>query len=388
MRRFIQSVGIVLFAAVLVAPVVQMLTGIVPKVGLSGVEPPGPPISKMLNFWGFKSGELARRVERQFGRELGLRGVLVRTDNELNYRVFGAMSGNRFVGKDDTLFTVGYSPGRDWVAPTDDAVIGRLVESLAAGQKAFRVAGLTLLPLVSPIKTRFAADLLPDDVRRVAELDERRQIDEFREQAEAAGLLYLDGPKLFDDLRPRARAPLFPRGGVHWSNYGAAEVLVEMVRILDVVDERWDFVALEITRVEPRNKPRPPDDDLAQLSNVWSTDRFFGESFEPTLRWVEGSGGRRPRVLFIGTSFTWQLATQASFRDVEVYYYNRTRFTVQNRKRRREGPVPNQADPAFLDELTRFDLVVLEAPEHALRSMNWEDLIGKVGQAVAAAESR
>ncbi|MFK7927317.1 MAG: hypothetical protein AB8H79_03965 [Myxococcota bacterium] len=346
---------------------------------LVGVETP----VKVPDFgWiGWHDGAISQWLNKRAELDLGMRKTFIRTENQINWKVFGTLNTHIFAGKDNVLFSANYSDGSDWCNEQVRQHIGRLTKTLATAQRALADHDIMMVPVVSANKSTFQRDALPPALARVAAIDVPTRVDVFRAAAEENDLHYLDGPRFLEDLKPRALAPAFAKGGVHWSNYAGAEVLLELLRQLKERSSK-DFFDYAIVDTHWHNPPRPPDRDLAKLANIWTQPDLYEPAMDVTIGPVPGTGTVHPRVLFVGTSFCWNMTLRKgteSLGALEVYYYNKSRFIVEGETKTKVGPAPDPTAPDFLAKLAAFDLIVVEGNENSIIVMQYDKLFHALG---------
>ncbi len=178
-------------------------------------------------------------------------------------------------------------------------------------QDAIEARGQTFVYVLTPSKAAQYPDLIPADFTCPSSLQDREKwAPTFTGMLRAAGVHVADASSAVHAARQSYPFPLFPRGGLHWGNVGAA--LGEAA------------LATELTRLRPSigvtpqpfawhmAEPRGTDGDLAAELNLLHGPN---EPLTPTIDWLpESKPATCPvhRIVFIGGSFSNLLANDLS----------------------------------------------------------------------------
>ena len=147
----------------LLAPGLQMQFKFLPEKHLSGKTfKAGLPELELS--WILK-GEYQSKVETWLKTKLGFRGKLVRTDNQLNYWLFGLMSSRShtplILGEDDFLFEKSYIDFYNRLSPAKEGVLEVVAANLAELKGLLAKKGIPLLIVISPSKAEVYPEKLP-----------------------------------------------------------------------------------------------------------------------------------------------------------------------------------------------------------------------------------
>jgi hypothetical protein len=337
---------------------------------LNGAEP-----AKPLPAWSlgaFASGEFQRLFDAWFAANMGLRGTLVRTDNQLNFSLLGESSSSYasriVVGAENTLFEYFYIQAYRGENRQPSGRLASLAKRLRRAQDVLARQGKLMLVLISPTKPYVYPERLgpwapPPGSRPTTDYDVLVPM------LRAEGVRVLDAAALLREWRPRSRYPLFAKGGTHWSQYGACLVAAEIARRVGEEIGRALF-AVDCGDVEVRRKPRYFDTDLADLLNVWTKRAVFEPLAYPNVRPERAAEhARRPRAVFIGSSFVWPIADYLSkaevFDELSFLYYYNSKFAFAGAKNRQVS----WQRLRWKEELAPYDVVLLEESQAALASI-------------------
>jgi hypothetical protein len=318
--------GLALHLALIATPGVARLLH-APDVALQGVVPPR--VSPGLSWAAWWDGSLQADLQTTQESSLGLRGVLVRTDNSLQELLGDTKPGAPVVhGDHGTLFL--YEDVRHYTRRSEEvpdlARVRDLADLVARLQTKLEQRGTHFVVIVSPSGT----SIYPEDVPARWRLRDPDAIERgaaaanaFRSQLTVRGAPFTDAATV---LRARAagsdaeRELLWSRLGRHWAPVGSCAVLREALapllpnfpcqtRELDVVNDRhWNR-------------------DLLALLNRWERQPSALSILPKTT--VIPHCPFRP--LIVGTSFSlnlmeWMRGATADV--VRLFYYNSTIFEV------------------------------------------------------------
>lgn len=264
-----------------------------------------PPPYPTLNWQGLQNNSYQTRLEDYAEATLGFREWFIRLRNQLAYSIFHvAHAQGVLVGRDRVLFEE--SPikaylGQDAVSA---AVVQYHVRRFRAVQDTLARRGKLLVFVAAPSKASFMPENLPRYYRH--QPPRRSNYQAYAAALRAAGVNFLDLSQAFRQWKDTATSPLFPRGGIHWSAYGASLAADTLLHYLEH-HSHYDLPDVRLGRGEVSSEPRNNDDDIVQAMNLlWQPAaydlRYPTASFQPL-----GPGQRRPNLLLIGDSFSWRI---------------------------------------------------------------------------------
>jgi len=316
-------------------PLAQQLTRVFKEEPLYGYTPPSPALPTDLVAAWFDR-RFQQWVETTVATKTGFRAALVRTYNETAFRLFHGLP---------HLDVVAVEPGgliyRHHVMSLNDSVLlgsekrkeyERRARRALIVQNVLARLGSHLLMVIAPSKggaypdvvprrflARDAAELLGDGVQYGAVL-------------ERMGVHVIDFGREFRTLRPRLPYRLDAPYGVHWNFYAgclAARRIVE--RLHDETGDILTGIDCEPALLETAHST---DIDGLAMLNLWQPDRYLVPLPYPTVRAIERPGAVRPRMLFIGDSFSDQVRQPLSLARV----FSEVAFSSYFMTLRRDGP--------------------------------------------------
>ena len=332
--QIVRLVIVSVFFILTALPGAQYLFRFAKEEKLHGVEeetveaPPSPTKASFL------SEEYQRTYESWLSRNIGFRGYFVRTDNEINFRLFHEISSNYasplVLGKNNTLYEKLYIDALNGAGVTSDKNLRRIVRRVRRLQGLLEKRGITLLVFLTPSKAGIYPENIPERYLLADRpTDEESNYTRLASMLRSAGVRTLDSRKLLRTWKKDAAQPLFARGGTHWTQLTACRVTEALMN-----DFRPIAPAIPPIRCEPlesRALPDPFDRDLADLCNLRDSAPLYETLLYPAVEPnLSAPPADRPKMLFVGGSFLWSVffyldAFQA-YSERDMFYYYSRRF--------------------------------------------------------------
>jgi hypothetical protein len=178
------------------------------------------------------------QTEQWLSDHYGWRSLLIRTKNELDYRIFGTSS-RVYYGSDDVIYMRRWTDER---FPVLDAVLrdtqrrGILLKRFRDKLEIYRAAGIVTIVVIAPSKEVIYPEYLP---WYVAPYD-TTLLREFIVDLRAAGVTVIDAEQLLLEAKPH-QPMLFHKQDFHWNRLAAHLVT--------------DAVLAEVAKVIPAQRP-------------------------------------------------------------------------------------------------------------------------------------
>jgi hypothetical protein len=232
---------------------------------------------------------------------------MIRINNQLDYWILNTTRmyrGNIVVGKQGVLFERGYISQAFGYAPAmpDDAIrsVGAKIKQL---HSLLAARGVALLVIATPGKVSFMSNFVPTAFPNYHQ-KAPRNFDRLLKIFSEMGVPFFDCRREMRESPEASRAPLFPRGGTHWTMLGAYAALERPInQLLQKVNQSASTrLVLDDVWVTPI--ATDTDSDLLDLTNLLAPDRSYG-----TVRVrVHIAGSPLPKaIVFVGSSFGAQI---------------------------------------------------------------------------------
>jgi len=331
MLRFRPWLPCAAFVATLSLPLLQTAVPLLPETRLGGVSSEPRACEPSLDTW--NDGSLQQWLESMLRSELGLRSWMVRTDNELRLRAFGSAKRPVVAGRDGWLLEDGYLP-TNMIARSEEVALQVITRAhnFHRLQVELGKRGIQLASVISPSKTWTYPELVPwpHDAAMRAMASRITYPEALRASLEITGARTFDIGALFRQWKrndPAGSPPLFPKGGIHWSNHGSARAAVYVLQGIEAATG-VDFASLALTSVEQASDLEGSENDLVRLANLLDTSPWEKPIAQPTLLVGNGVPVASVPMLIVGSSFSWELArhcaTGGCASPVTIWYYFRT----------------------------------------------------------------
>ncbi len=339
-------------------PLVQYLTHWLPDKGLNGsfsrIEKP----SISTNTW--FNGEFQKRSRWHYRDHIGHRSLLVRTYNQWVYSLYKIPRAKHVItGPENILYSDLYTKtlqGKDYLGKQ---IIKQRIDHLEKLGNLLEKKGSHLVLFQAPGKAWFYQDLLTEFPKA-----DSTNYEVFSEILKTRDLNYFDCQELFMNMKDTCSYPLFPKNGVHWSNYGFHLALDSFGIFLNQA-LGYNLPELEIVEIEVSKHPKFTDQDIEDGMNLLF-DLPEPSLAYPKIRFREG--GNKPKALIIGDSFVWGPWNHGLFagyfEQPEFWFYNRSAYL--DGKGRVERDFKNSAEI-----LKEFDLIIILTTDAKLESMPW-----------------
>jgi hypothetical protein len=217
-----------LFALVIAAlflPMLQMLVPFAEVSYLYGAIVPTKKESMTAESW--FSGAYQENRNAYINEQFGFRNTAVRLHNQIAFSLFRKAKANGvIIGKEDYLYEIKYIDAFRGAEEVSQSKVDSNFVMLKALQIKLKEKGIELVVVMNPGKASFYPEFIPDEFPI---LSNRSYYSEYQKGLKAQGIQHIDFGKWFRDMKGKTPAPLFPKTGIHWSQYGATLVADSLV---------------------------------------------------------------------------------------------------------------------------------------------------------------
>ena len=192
--------------------------------------------------------------------------------------------------------------------------------------------------------------------------------DVFLEFADQKNLNVIDFQKYFLENQNNIPYPIFPKHGIHISEYAETIVMDSLMKYVENIQSK-DLYDHSITDPIETTIPQRRDEDIAVALNL-KTPLVNDETLAYTkIKLVRRDRENEPRVLVIGDSFYWGLYPRVKghglFKRYEFWYRNHQVFPSPKNKKQ----FSSQAK--CLESLKGFDITFVMATSNAMDYAGW-----------------
>ncbi|MGK5094432.1 hypothetical protein WDW89_20750 [Deltaproteobacteria bacterium TL4] len=316
-----------------------------------------------LDWTSWNEGSYQKEVENWLHQNMGLRGWMVRFDNQLNLSLFRELDQqkNIIVGRNQWLHDKGYIDpymGKDKVP---DQQLENSVKQMRIVQDLLAQHQVAFLFIMSPNKARVYPETLPDGYLN----PKKTNYESLMELLKKYGVHFIDGNASLIEFKRTSPYDVFVRGGVHWSHYGAClftqKLVLEMEQLLH---QKLGILDCSVSQVD--YQPTGTDRDYATLLNLLTPEYAIGPTAHPKATWSHPK--KVLNVLEIGSSFLHNindLITNPLTRQLDFYYYYKRNIPYRSSSQ----SIPPKEE--FKSVLLQKDIVLLENNEGFLFNVDF-----------------
>lgn len=306
--------------------------------------------------------------QKDAARRIGVQSMLYRSAIHWKQQAYWSLLGmsgtdNIIVGRGGELLSHEYVADYCQFDPGGmQATALPWAERIRELQDFFRARGQMFLYLVTPSKVATHPEYLPAGFPCPGRAYDGQKMEIWRHALRQAGVAFVDGPEIVRRALPQYPFDLFPRGGTHWNQLGAALATRASIAALNAQGARLPQLEFDFTI---SHDPQGVDRDLLTLLNLMYADASYPV---PVLTYRSQAEGpcHGPRIVEVAGSFIFQInnALQhlACPPDIRVYWYWKYRAIHIGDWEHRDA-VPDERRE---DIMGWADIVLLEENEQML----------------------
>ena len=286
-----------------------------------------------LSLKNFASGKYQSNIEQYSRENFGFRERHIRLYNQFNYSLFNETTCHFIVpGKDGWLFYTEafndyygiepihqyrtYDRAREW-ARKDVRLMNKL-------RYVLKDYGIEFLCFMAPNKAEIYSEYLPyhtpapeDAIHTAAYYDSLMTAIDFP---------HVEMTKWYQSMKDTASFLLFPKRDTHW-RYSAVYGYDSLFSYMNSLNN-FGIPDIHIDRLVKLDTMYPENDE--QTLNLIFPIGNDSPKYHADITVDCGEGCRKPKVLFVGDSFIWDLETYMPWKemleDVEIWFYNKSAF--------------------------------------------------------------
>lgn len=355
MKNVVKTGLLVILIGVLCIPMLQYYF---PTISMKPLE--GSYEKKSLESFSWKGwfeGTFQSNFDDWYNENFGFRNFFVRLHNQLNYSVFTQTNSHKIViGKNGYLYEEEYIKsyfGQNFQGINN---ISETVNTISATAEYLKEHNTQFLIVIAPGKGYFYPEYIPNYL--ITKKDSTNY-DVFLAAIKSSGIPCLDFNRVFLNRKDTASFVLYPKTGIHWSQASIPFVLDSLNKFVEALT-KIDMYGMKYSYPEPTPFPDRQDTDIERSMNLLFP--LENELFVyPNYVWEPQSNKRKPKAIFIGDSFFWQiynLGTNKRFYDDAEFWY----YFKQAHAEKYSTP-PEVKDLDILNKLIDSDIVVLFTSE-------------------------
>jgi hypothetical protein len=316
-----------------------------------------------LTFKTWFSGRYQDKMETFVTNLFGLRSFCVRVNNQVAFSLFKvAKANNVIVGKENYLYEEKYITsymGKDFIGEKRGAEV---LKNLKFVSDKLAQMNKQLILVLAAGKASYYPEFIPDRYKRV---NEQTNYKFLAQKAKEAGIHVIDVNAWFMAEKNKAPYPLYPKYGIHWSEYGsvlAADTIVKTIERLRNID--MPDIKIEKITMGP---PDGIDYDIGDGMNIFERLQSF-DMANVKLKSESDTGKTKPNVLVISDSFYWGMygwGIANCFNNHHFWFYNKQVYPESFKEETFVGTLN------FRQCIDKHDVVILMATENNLFDLGW-----------------
>lgn len=281
----------------------------------------------------FASGQYQSNVEQYSRENFGFREWHIKLYNQLNYSLFNQTTCHFIVpGKEGWLFYTEafndyygiepihqyktYDRAREWARKNV-----RMMNKLRYVLKDY---GVEFLCFMAPNKAEIYPEYLP--YHQPAPADAIHTAAYYDSLMTSIGFPHVEMTKWYQSMKDTASFLLFPKRDTHW-RYSAVYGYDSLFCYMNSLNN-FGIPDIHIDKLVKLDTMYPENDE--QTLNLIFPIGNDSPKYRADISVDCGEGCRKPKVLFVGDSFVWDLETYMPWRQlmdyVEIWFYNKSAF--------------------------------------------------------------
>jgi len=350
------------FLFVLVFPFFQNQTRRIKITPLNGAIVNPPNIDFTLENW--FSEDYQKTKEKYVNSAFGFREIFIRFNNQIAFNLFRKSNVYRIViGKDDYMYNVEYIKsyyGDNFIG--EDSIRNRILRLKFLNDTLSKL-NKTLIPIFASGKATFCAEYIPKKYKKTIG---KTNYEYHIKLATEYGLKHIDFQKYLLEIKDTSRYMLFPKYGIHWSNYAQCIVAdsiihyIEKARNIDCPELYWTKVNIQ--------QPIKSDYDIGRALNLFSKLKGPDMAY-PEVMFETDSTKVKPNVLVISDSYycgMYHFGINKAFDLGHFWYYAKEIYPESATKKL----TTDQVD--LREEIAKHDVIIIISTEATLPNMGWK----------------
>ncbi len=355
MKNAVKTGLLVILIGVLCIPMLQYYFPTITMKPLEGSYTKKSPES--FSWKGWFEGTFQSNFDEWYNENFGFRNFFVRLHNQLNYSVFTQTNSHKIViGKNGYLYEEEYIKsyfGQNFQGINN---ISETVNTISATAEYLKEHNTQFLIVIAPGKGYFYPEYIPNYL--ITKKDSTNY-DVFLAAIKSSGIPCLDFNRVFLNRKDTSSFVLYPKTGIHWSQASIPFVLDSLNRFIESLT-KIPMARFQYSYKEPTRIPDRQDSDIERSLNLLypiENDLLV----YPKWVWKDQKDHRKPKAIFIGDSFYWQIynlgANKRFYEDAEFWYYFKQAYAVKY------SSSTQVKDLDILNKIIDSDIVILFTSE-------------------------
>lgn len=346
---------------VLFLPIIQSNFSVVDLPPLKGAVTNPDDIQFSYEKWG--SVEYQEKKENYLNSMFGLRSLFVRLNNQISYSLFKKAKANGvIIGKENYLYEINYISaytGKDYLG---DQKIDSLAQKLKFISDTLKKLNKELIILFAPGKASFYPEYIPDIYLPVNGISNYKALSS---KVNKLGINSINFNEWFIENKHKAKYPLYPQHGVHWSLYGSALACDSLIKYIENL-RKTDLPDFKINGIR-MDDAKYGDYDIADGMNLLFKLKSFELAY-PNIEIGDTVKKSKPKVLVVSDSFYWGMYDKGisnCFSKSHFWYYNKQVYPESSESELLTSSLN------FGEELNKHEIIIIMASETTINNIGW-----------------
>lgn len=327
-----------------------------------------PASQPYLNEESWFSGHYSRDMNAYLNENFGFRNDLVRLHNQVAFDLFHEAKANGvIIGKENYLYEIKYIKSYLGDEEIKYDRIDSNIRELQGLQSVLHERGQELVVIIAPGKASFYPEYIPDEYQRKSN---ENYYSLYVKRMNEAGIKFIDFGAYFRALKGKTPAPLYPKTGIHWSQYGALLATDSLIKYCSAnLGVEMNELAVDFNHVQLTTQMQSVDDDVCKGMNLMQDIAPLPMAY-PAVNFNQKLDPYLPRMMVISDSFFWNIFGQMDlaptvFERIDFLFYNTQWHTLPGREMTYTDPLSSAkcAEQA--------DVIVVMANECNMDNIGW-----------------
>jgi hypothetical protein len=267
------------------------------------------------------SGDFQGSYNEYFENNFGFRPWFVKMRNQIKFSFYHELSGGIEIGQNNYLYELNYIRAYNGLDYMGDSTILSISDSIKEISDILAKRNIDLIVCFAAGKGSFYPEHFP--MQYLNKKSDKTNYLEFKKILTEKNLHIIDFNEWFVKMKDTSRYILYPKYGIHWSEYGAFIAGDSLLRYVEKL-RNIDLPDLIVEKIETTNRLRSSDYDIAKSLNLifqLPSDKMA----YPKFKWNTVNKDTC-KVIVLSDSFYWQLFNMGwgtiGFASGGFWYYN------------------------------------------------------------------
>jgi|GEM_PF-240322 hypothetical protein len=264
-------------------------------------------------------GKFQEKYDPYFNENIGFRPFFIRLNNQIDFSLFSKLHSNDlYLGNNGYLFR----PSENYSINNNDYLGEKKLIDFCENYKSIYDSllniGKPLLYIFAPSKTNFLKEYIPEKYL-TKNFEENKNYIHIKNYFKANNIKFIDFYHYFNTIKNTNTPPLYSKGGIHWTQYGAAIALDSINKFINL---NYNFTKNDFKIIGAEKKEIwIEDNDMNRILNLM----FKRNELNLLYPKIHQTSKHRLKGLFITDSYyfalSWSKLNDYVFDNEETQYW-------------------------------------------------------------------